>query len=129
MRRCDSNGAANDKGDHAQVVYSAEVTPLNNKNAASYNVKYKKTTEANFTQGETVSGVYSVSDRSFIFRADTGASYDILLTVQDSHGASSRTTVVSTGFVLLHFGADGKSVGIGEIAELTVSLILCLKCL
>ena len=129
VRRCDSSGAANDKGDHAQVVYSADVTPLNNKNAASYSVQFKKTTDKNYTQGETVSGVYSISDRSFIFAADTGASYDILLTVQDSHSTSSRTTVVSTGFVLLHFGADGKSIGIGKIAELTETLDIGLQTL
>lgn len=120
VRRCDKNGTVNDKGEYAKVSYSASVTPLNNLNTMKVVLRYKKTTESSFQTGETTSSstVFTVN-KDFIFLADTGSSYDVVVTVEDSHSKVTRTTSVSTGFTLMHWGDDGRSMGIGKVAEIS----------
>lgn len=119
--RCDSDGVANEQGAYVKVTFSATVTALNNKNTATYTLKYKKTTETEYIE-ITLSDIknsYSVSNSSKIFAADTGSSYDVEITVKDNHSTVSRITSASTAFTLMHFGADGKSIGFLKVAEHT----------
>ena len=119
VRRCNENGTANDNGAFAKVTYSASVTPLNNLNASKVVLKYKKTTESTFQTGETTNliDVFSVTDKTFIFPADTGSSYNVMLTVEDSHSTVSKSTSVSTGFTIMHFHASGKAMAVGKVSE------------
>ena len=119
VKRCNENGAANDQGEYVQVTLSATVTALNNKNTAQYTLQYKKSTETAYTSVtlDEISNVYSVTDKTYIFPADSGSSYDVLLSVSDNHGTTKRTTSASTGFTLMHFKADGTGIGIGKISE------------
>lgn len=118
VRRCNENGTANDDGAFAKVSYAASVTPLNNLNESTIVLKYKKTTESSFQTGETtkLTDVFSLS-KDFIFPADTGSSYNILLTVEDSHSSVSKSTSVSTGFTIMHFHASGKGMAVGKVSE------------
>ena len=119
--RCDADGTANEQGDHVQVTFSASVTALNNKNTATYTLKYKKTTDTNFTE-VTISEIqnsYSVTNKKRVFAADTGSSYDVEVSVADNHSTSTRTTSASTAFTLMHFRADGTGIGIGKVSEKT----------
>ena len=117
--RCDADGTANEQGDHVQVTFSATVTALNNKNTAIYTLKYKKSAENEFTSitVNAIKNTYSVTNHSYIFEADTGSSYDVELAVVDNHGNASRSTSASTAFTLMHFGADGTSIGLLRVAE------------
>ena len=122
--RCDSDGKSNDKGAYAKVVFSCSVTSLNNKNTASYVLKYKKTSESTFPtdQVETLkdyANVYSVTDASYIFEADTGSSYDVHLEVSDNFDTTPRNTSVSTAFTLMHWMASGLAMALGKVAEIT----------
>lgn len=117
--RCDADGTANEQGDHVQATFSATVTALNNKNKATYTLKYKKSTATTFTEA-TISALkdsYSVTNHKYVFAADTGSSYDVELSVADNHGTAIRTTSASTAFTLMHFGADGTSIGLLKVAE------------
>lgn len=119
VRRCNYDGTLNDNGDHVQAVFSAIVTPLGNKNTATYTLKYKKITESEFTSVELapISNAYSVTDYVYVFAADTGSSYNVEVVVSDNHYGATRATSASTAFTLMHFGADGESVGILKVAE------------
>lgn len=126
VKRCNSDGTENDKGEHVLVTFSATVTSLNSKNTAEYTLRYKKSTEAETAFSKVpmtdYNNVYSVSDATFIFPADSGSSYYVELLVSDAfysgNNAIKRATSASTAFTLLHFGADGTSLAIGKIAEL-----------
>lgn len=117
--RCNEDGTANEQGDFAKVVFSATVTSLNSKNKAEYTLKYKKSTEDDYTEVglDEIANTFSVTNKSYIFEADSGSSYDVELSVADNFSTTKRATSVSTGFVLMHWKADGTGIGIGKIAE------------
>lgn len=129
VRRCNENGTDNDQGEYVQVIFSASVTSLNNKNSASYILKYKKTSDAGYTTipFSDYTNTYSVTNASYIFPANSSSSYDVELDVKDSHNTSSRVTTASTGFTLMHWGVSGDCMGIGKIAELTGTLDIGLQ--
>lgn len=124
VRRCDADGTENDKGDYAKVTFSAAVTSLNDRNAAVYVVKYKKTSEASYPESQIITladyaNVYSVEDADYIFAADSGSSYNVELSVSDDFDESTEKTSVSTGFTLMHWLASGLGMAVGKVAELT----------
>jgi hypothetical protein len=88
--RCNSNGTANNSGDHIKASFSAEVSGLNNKNTARYWVGYKPKGGAKEAVELTAhSGKYSVVD-SYIFAANT-SSYDVIFTIQDGFKKITQT--------------------------------------
>lgn len=120
VHRCDSDGSENDKGEYVQATFSAAVTALNNANKAVYKLLYKKPSESEYTEVsmKAYDDVYSVSDAAYIFPADSGSSYDVTVTATDNFSTTGRTTTASTAFTLIHYGADGQSIGFGKIAEI-----------
>ena len=119
VRRSNQDGTENDQGDYVQVTFSAKITALNNKNTATYKVRYKKSTAASFTEATITAqtGKYTVTNASYIFAADSSSSFDVEVTATDDFGTDVRTTSVSTAFTLMNWGTDGTSMGIGKVAE------------
>lgn len=117
--RCDGLGVANDQGDYARVTMSAEVSPLNNKNAAVYTLQYKKPSDENYTTVSMTSynGVYAITEVIKQFAADTGSTYKVIFTVNDDFHSDSVETSISTAAVLLHFSKTGHGIGIGKVSE------------
>ena len=117
--RCDADGTANEQGAYVQVTFSAAVTALNNKNKATYTLKYKKSTDEEFTASEltSIKDSYTVTDHKQIFAADTGSSYDVEVSVADNHSTATRSTSASTAFTLMHWKADGTAMAIGKVSE------------
>lgn len=117
--RCDSDGTANEQGAYVQVTFSASVTALNNKNTATYKLRYKKTTATSFTEVTitALKNTYTVTNHKYVFAADTGSSYDVEVSVADNHSTATRTTSASTAFTLMHFKADGTGIGVGKVSE------------
>lgn len=119
VHRCNEDGTENIQGEFVKAAFSAAVTALNNQNTALYTLKYKASSEADFTELtlDELSGNYTVTDHEYIFPADSSSSYEVELTVSDNHNSTTRSTAASTGFALMHFGADGRSLGLGKLAE------------
>ena len=120
VKRCNADGTDNDRGEYVQVTFSGSTTSLDSKNSATYALQYKKTSETEFT---TVSltgyqNNYAVTNGTHIFPADSGSSYNVVLTLTDNFGSTAKTTSVSTGFTLMHWLASGLGMAIGKIAEL-----------
>ena len=121
VRRCNEDGTENEQGEYVRAVFSANITALNNKNTASYKLRYKKSTASTFTEvtlGD-LANVYAVSDGAYIFAADSSNSYDIEVEAKDRHGTTTRSTSASTAFTLMNWGADGRSIGLLKVAEKT----------
>lgn len=126
--RCDADGTENEQGEHVRVAFSATVTALNNKNTATYKLRYKKSTASTFTEVALsgLNNVYTVNGSSYIFAADSSASYDVEVEVSDRHDSTKRSTSASTAFTLMNWGADGTSMGIGKVAEKSNTLQIAL---
>lgn len=131
VHRCDQNGNEDDQGDYIRAVFSATVTNIGglNKNAAAYKLRYKQTTAEDYTEitFSDLAGKYAVTNRAYIFAADSGSSYDVEIVAQDSHATTTRSTSASTAFTLMNWGADGTSVGIGKVAEQANTLEVALN--
>lgn len=119
VRRCNQDGALNDKGLYVRVDFSATVTSLGGKNTASYKLRYKKSTAETFTTVNLteLANQFTVTDKRYIFPADDGSSYNTEIEITDKYRTTVATTSASTGFTLMHYGADGKSLGIGKLSE------------
>ena len=113
--RCDADGTANDKGEYAIVTYEYSISDLNSQNSATAVLKYKKTSDTEYT---TPSDFVSATSGSYIFAADTGSSYDIVFTVTDKMDATTKTTSVSTAYTIMHWKSSGYGMAIGKISEL-----------
>lgn len=120
VHRCDADGTENDQGEYIKVVFSATITALNNLNTAAYTLRYKKSTDDDFTEVELsdLAGTYAFTNAEYIFAADGNSSYDVEVEAVDRHRSYVRVTSASTAFTLLNWGADGTSMGIGKVAEL-----------
>lgn len=119
VHRCDGDGTPNDQGDYIRAVFSAAVTPLNNKNSATYKLCYKKTSESSY-QDITLAGlnnVYTATNYSCIFAAEGNSSYNVEVQVTDDFQTITRATSASTAFTLMNWGDNGTSMGIGKVAE------------
>lgn len=127
--RCDQNGTENGQGEYIKVTFSATVTNLDNQNTAAYVVKYKKSTETDYTDVSlsNLKNVFTVTDAAYIFQADSGSSYDVKVGVTDKFTTVERTTSASTAFTIMHWKADGTGMGIGKISELSNLLDIGLK--
>lgn len=120
--RCDADGSKNGYGAYLAVRFSSSIFALSNKNTAKYTVQYKKTSEDYYTQCTLtqLSGVYTVSDFTFVFPAETSSSYDVLVSAVDAFHAVNKTAVGSS--VSQTWSArisDGKCTGLafGKVAE------------
>lgn len=116
--RSDANGVEDSNGEYIRVIFDAVVSPLNNKNTAKYTFGYKKSTDSEY---ETVhipqyDNEYDLRGAGTI-PADSNASYDVFITVEDNHGSDTRSTSASTAFTLMNWSADGTGMGVGKVSE------------
>ena len=118
--RCDKDGNADDRGEFVKVTFSTKITSLSSKNTANYILKYKKTSDAIYTEVALTdyAGVYSISEGTYVFPADSSYTYNVELDAVDAHNTIARTTTVSTGFTLMHWNVSGDGMGIGKVSEL-----------
>lgn len=117
--RCDAEGKEDEQGEYILVTFSAKVSPLNSKNTAEYDLKYKKSTDSEWQSVtlEDLRNQYSVTDYTYIFQADTDSSYDTGITVTDNHIATKRTNNAPTDFLLMHFNVNGTAIAFGKVSE------------
>lgn len=119
VHRCDEDGTENDQGDYIKAVFSAVITPLNNKNTAVYKLRHKDSESENFTEVSLsdLTGVYAVNGFGFVFEADGNSSHDVEVVATDNHGTATRATSASTAFTLLNWHPTGTGMGVGKVSE------------
>ena len=119
VHRCNQDGTENSRGEYVKVTFSGAISSMSSKNNALWYIKYKKSTATSYTQVSlsALGNVYSVTDHSYIFAADSSSSYDVEVVATDRHNTATRATSASTAFTLLSFGNDGKSIAFGKVAE------------
>lgn len=117
--RCDEDGTENDKGSYILVTFSAAVSSMGNRNTAAYALRYKKSTDENYTtvSFSALANKYAVTDQTYQFEADPDYSYDIEVTATDKHSTATRATSGSTAFTLMDWKASGTGIAFGKVAE------------
>lgn len=113
--RCNSDGTENDNGAFGKVNFKAGVNNLSG-NSATYKILYKDTDDSTYTDSGFSSSALSV-DTTRIIPLSTTDSYDFLVSVNDPFYTSEDKASLSTIFNLLNFGADGRKIAIGKVAE------------
>lgn len=116
MYRCDQDGTENMTGSYCKVTYKAVITSLSNKNSKSIKLRYKKTSDTQYTSRTINMGSYT-QEGSEIFSAEDGSSYNVQMQAIDSFETSTTTAELSTGFSIMHIAASGKGLAIGKISQ------------
>ena len=117
VHRCNSDGTENDEGAYVIVTYSGTITPLNNRNKNEWKLQYKKSTVTDYEEITLETSGYTVTNGTYIFRADTEFSYDVRVIAEDDFQSAVMVTSASTAYTIMDFGVDGKSIGLGKVAE------------
>lgn len=126
--RCLANGTENYEGTYLKAAVNFSISPVNNKNAASYIIEYKPTTGTTWT--ELTSGAVFSLNSSIISSSgfmSTESSYDIRLTVKDSFTNIKSAFEIPTAFTLLDFNASGRGLAFGKVSELAEGVEFALK--
>jgi hypothetical protein len=95
------------------------VISLNAKNTCNFIVKYKKTSEEQYTTiviGEAIDGAYYTLVKETI-PADTGSSYDVVLLAADSFAEVSKSFIAPTAYTIFNISANGKGFAFGKVSE------------
>lgn len=117
--RCgDANGSVNANGQYLKVTFGYSVSPLNNKNKASYLLKYSVYDDGKWgglTSGTqyTYSGTY-ISATAIL---NTASTYQVGLVVTDSFGTASFYKEIGTAVRLLSYIVKRFAIAIGKIPE------------
>lgn len=121
VHRVNADGTENDEGGYVQVVFSASVNPLRDRNTARYTLRYKKAVDADFTPVtlSALNDVYTVNNYAYRFAADADFAYDIEVEAKDNHQKDTEPTSASTAFTLMNWHESGKGIGLGMVAEST----------
>ncbi len=113
-----ANGTENYEGTYVNSAVNFSISPVSNKNTASYTLEYKLQTATTWT-ALTSGSVYALNSNiisaSGAFSVDR--SYDIRLTVKDFFTTVTSIFEIPTAFTLLDFNASGKGMAFGKVSE------------
>lgn len=115
--RCDSVGTPDDEGAYVLVSLKGSVSAANNGNTASYQVLYKKTTDAGYTT-YTFSGTgYTLDSNTIIASISPDYTWDFVAKITDYFTNTQRPLTVSTAATIMDFKGNGLGISIGKVAE------------
>lgn len=115
--RCNESGVIDEEGTSVSVTFS---TVLSNVQitAIKHKILYRKAETSEQYKEVSIDGSSSLTDKNVIINdIDIDFSYEFVLSVQDYFTTTTRMVEVGTGFTLLDFGANGRSLAIGEVAS------------
>ena len=120
ITRCNANGAENFEGEYGKIEFSAVVSSMSGKNVAKYSVSYTPTSgSGGGSQNLTAYSNNFAPSGSVIVPMSSSYAYDVVFTATDSFTSVSLKTSASTGFALIHWGADGRTIAFGKVSEHT----------
>lgn len=111
IHRCDSDGTANDNGDHCRIDWAVSITSINNQNSKKLTIRHPEgTTEFDPLDSYTQSG-------SLIVAASTESTYGIDFTVTDDLNTITKSLRLSTAQAVLDLLYGGGGVAFGKVAN------------
>lgn len=119
-RRINTSGDESTEGTRLAVSMNFAIASVNNKNDKTYALKYKKSTDSDFTtfSSGAASAVYNDTQK-FISSPEisTDYAYIIRLEITDYFQTTVYDCEVSTGFTIMDFRSTGKGMAIGKVSE------------
>ena len=126
--RCLANGTENYEGTYVKSALNFSISPVNQKNTATYTLDYKlqsATTWTQLTSGSVYALNSSITSASGAFSVDN--SYDIRLTVKDYFATVTSTFEIPTAFTLIDFNASGRGIAFGKVSEMAEGVEFALQ--
>ena len=114
--RCDSAGNEDEQGEYMNIRYNLSVLPLNSVNAKTFKIQYKKSAETSYTTDTINATSYSTSGNRVV-AADSGSTYDVIVSAADSFTETRKNLVLSTAYTIFNIKADGTGFAFGKVAE------------
>lgn len=116
--RCLQDGTENYEGTYIKAFINFSISPVNNKNAATYAVEYKLKTGTTWA-GLTSGAAYALNTSVISATGDFGidSTYEIRLTVKDSFATIRSTFEIPTAFTLIDYHAGGRALAFGKVCE------------
>ena len=117
--RCNSDGSSNSSGAYIKATFSGKVTALDNNNNAVYSLKYKKSVDTEYTSVtlSDYANVYTVTNGTYVFEAETTSSYEVVITATDNFSSASKTTSGSSIKKIWSIWKNKFSIAFGKVAE------------
>lgn len=125
--RCDAAGNEDPDGTYAIVVFSAAVTALNNKNSATYKLRYRVRGTSSWSSVtlDGLAGSYTVTGAAKIVGISTDSAYDFSVEVTDDFvTVPSSYRTVQIAFSLMQVRRSTKSIGLGTRASVANTVLL-----
>lgn len=117
--RCLADGTENYEGTYLSARVNFAISPISDKNTASYTLEYKLQSADEWT-ALTSGSVYAFNDSivsaSGLFGVDN--TFDIRLSVKDYFTTVRSTFELPTAFTLLDFNKSGRGIAFGKVSEL-----------
>lgn len=116
VHRCDSDGTANDNGDHCRIDWAVAITSINNQNSKKLTIRHPEgTTEFDPLDSYTQGG-------SIVVAANPNYAYDIVFTISDDFKETTKSIKLSTANVIMDWLYNGKAVSFGKVANIPNSV-------
>lgn len=116
LLRCDSSGNEDEQGEYMKITYNMSILPLNTVNTKSFKIQYKKTSATAYTTITINAASYTTSGHRVV-AADSGSSYDVIVSATDSFAETKKNLVLSTAYTIFNIKADGTGFSFGKVAE------------
>lgn len=116
VSRCDQDGTANDEGDCAKCVVSASISSVNNGNTKSFQIKYKKISETEWSIFDLDNTNYTISTTQIIQNIDTESEYNFKIVATDFFSFAEYSHNLSTAYTLVDYNQSGKGMAIGKVS-------------
>lgn len=118
--RITSAGVASDDGNRLAMQMKFAIASVGGKNDRTYNFKYRKSTDTNFTSFASGTASTSYDDTQYFTSApdiSTDYAYVIRLEIADYFQTVAYEVQISTAFTIMDFRSTGKGMAIGKVSE------------
>lgn len=118
--RINTSGTVSDEGTRLAVVMNFTIASVNNKNTRMFVIKYRKSSDTEFTTitSGTASTVYNDTQK-FVSAPEisTDYAYIVRLEISDYFQTIVQDVEVSTAFTIMDFRNTGKGIAFGKVSE------------
>ena len=118
--RIKTDGVASDEGNRIAVKMNFTIASVNGKNDRTFDLKYRKSTDTEFTSFSNGSASTEYDDtRNFVTAPDISVDYAyvIRLEISDYFQTAAYEVQISTAFTIMDFRSTGKGMAIGKVSE------------
>ena len=116
VSRCDQDGTPNDEGNCAKCVVSASISSVNNGNTKSFQIKYKKISETEWSIFDLDNTNYTLNTTQIIQNIDTESEYNFKMVATDFFSFAEYSHNLSTAYTLVDYNQSGKGIAIGKVS-------------